>query len=117
MAKKLLEKTCLQCGATYKTTGPNSRFCSSACTVAYLELKEEEKCSSKVCPVCGKQFKGKNTATLYCSQECARKACCEREKLRRKENPQCGWGLETDPWQTGQLPRSVTENALPSPLP
>jgi hypothetical protein len=72
----------------------------------------------KECPQCLTEFNGTKDAK-YCSPECraiaaAKRAQAQREAYKEQEYriPTGSWSLDYDPWATGQLPKSVRENAL-----
>ena len=88
---EVIERTCGQCGKTYKTiyklligccdeNGIHKNFCARKC---YIDFKQER----AFCSVCGKSMVGNNrfninntTGTFYCSDECEEKGKYEIAK-------------------------------------
>ena len=68
------------------------------------------------CEACGREYTRKKRSDVsgrYCSQECARRDSRRYERmLATVTAKRFQYSLEYDPWQTGQLPSSVLQNAL-----
>ena len=65
---------------------------------------------SMTCEHCGRMFKRliwPGSIPKYCSEECRRQGR-KKKDIKTAER----FGLDADPWQTGQLPLSVRQNAL-----
>lgn len=89
---KIIEKKCEYCGATFKTTNSNVKYCSNECR----RLRKNEKMNKlykhklpklieKKCEFCGKKFFPKNSHSKYCCSECKRSRQKERIKLNSKK--------------------------------
>lgn len=87
----------------------------------------------KRCPECGELFTYVETENsqrkrIFCNANCAKRHANRDRRLREGKGvttrpaistvcipvckPAVPYSLDVDPWQTGQLPASVTENAL-----
>jgi hypothetical protein len=79
-------------------------------------MAERKKLKSMTCERCGRTFTHliwPGSIPKYCSDECRRKAWKKKEiKPAKMKMTAESFGLEADPWQTGQLPISVRQNAL-----
>ena len=77
------------------------------------------KTQKKECPICRIEFEGSKDRR-YCSDKCREEGHRRRDRARKAakayQNELSGsagsWGLETDPWKTGQLPAEIRRNAL-----
>ena len=74
----------------------------------------------RACKECGTAFRPMS-GTVFCSDECRKKAAARNQAAAKAAyNERCRaqrmmpgqWSLNYDPWRTGQLPKSVRENAL-----
>ncbi len=69
-------KNCLQCGKTFHTNRPRTKFCNWTC---YQE-KHKSQPVTKICPQCGTEFEPKRESAnakrriTFCSQKCTGKA-------------------------------------------
>lgn len=75
----------------------------------------------KECEHCGRMFRffdtlGKAKMHHYCSDSCRWKGQRRRKAMREKGELESAvvamYAFLEDPWKTGQLPKSVTENQL-----
>lgn len=88
----------------------------------------------KICPVCNEEFtlhgltEKQADQHVYCSPNCKKKMSnrlakelrdrieasgeVPAPKPRRMSGGKMSYALECDPWATGQLPKTVTQNAL-----
>lgn len=85
----MITRHCNYCGKEYRTTSPNSHYCSRKCQ-SELRLKESEAKRRRVCQWCGKSFimrqpsgkayRGEVKEGLFCSRECRGLSMQAREK-------------------------------------
>lgn len=98
-------------GYKRRQTAVKKKYCPYETTTAKTQKKE--------CPICHVEFEGSKDRR-YCSDKCREEGHRRRDRARKAakayQNELSGsagsWGLETDPWATGQLPAEVRANAL-----
>lgn len=70
--KKLYKKVCLECGASFESSYPITKYCSPECAAKHSP-KPQIKSVEKKCPTCGTTFETVHSRKKFCSPFCRAK--------------------------------------------
>jgi hypothetical protein len=94
------EHSCVQCGASYFSTGQRPMYCSPRCRMAAFKTRRAERGTAplpaKPCEWCDTSFVPGDPRTMYCTRQCcdaaggAAKAARNRARLGKPGCLECG---------------------------
>lgn len=109
---------CPWCG-THFLRRPNQIYCSRSCAASANHAYAGRGLDSKqeTCKVCDKPL-NYSVATGICSHTCLAEYRASLADPKSSKTPRCNYGLEFDPWETGEIPPDkFAENIYRQPDP